>query len=303
MIKTFRLLTLLLLTSTIAFAQQNKNAGKSHFDKEKWVEYIEGNMPLIISVPHGGRIVVDTLPIRDCKGAITGVDGGTVELAKVIQHYFKTTYNLIPHIIISHIARKNVDQNRELANGATCGYDKNEKPWHTFHNWVDSALNLATANGKRAMYIDLHGHGHKNQRLEVGYNLGKAELRQILNGTYKEGEKYHSITNLLKRETELDFKEMIFGENAFGTFLVNNGIPATPSKQDLVPTKEELFFSGGDNTRRFTGEKYPNVFGLQIECDKTARSVAKRDETAKGIVEAVVQYMNRYADTKYKSVK
>ena len=301
--KILRLLMLLLLTSTIAFAQQKKNVTKIHFDKEKWVEYIEGNMPLVISVPHGGRVTIDTLPIRDCKDAITGVDGGTIELAKAIQDYFKKTHNVVPHIIISHIARKHVDQNREFENGAVCGYEKNEKPWHTFHNWVDSALNLATANGKRAMYIDLHGHGHKNQRLEIGYNITWGELNKILNGTFNNDQKYHSIRNLLKQENGLELKEMLFGDNAFGTLLVNNGIASTPSKQDLVPQKGEAFFSGGDNTRRFTGQKYPNVFGLQIECDRTARSETKRYDTAKSIAEAIVQYMDMYAKTQIKSLK
>ncbi|GAB1464179.1 hypothetical protein [Pedobacter sp. UBA4863] len=298
-----KLMLLLMLLTTAAAAQKSRKKLPVHFDAEKWVEYVEGDMPLVISVPHGGRVTVDSLPIRDCKGAITGVDGRTIELARDIQHYFKKTYNLVPHIIISHIARKHVDQNRELDNKATCGYEKNEKPWHTFHNWVDSALNLASSNGKRAMYIDLHGHGHKNQRLEIGYNLGKSELEKILDETYKHGSKYHSITNLLKQERGLNLKEAIFGEKAFGTFLVNNGVPATPSSQDLVPTKEELFFSGGDNTRRFTSEKYPNVFGLQIECDSSARSEAKRSNTAKGIAEAIVQYLNIYANTQIEAAK
>lgn len=155
---------LLLFISLPALAQ------KVHFDSERWVEYIEGNMPLVISVPHGGTVLVDSLPIRDCKGAVTVRDGNTIELSRAIQSYFKKNYSLIPHIIIIHIARKHVDQNRELKNGATCGNVGVEKPWYSFHNYVDSALNLATKGGQQAMYIDLHGHGHANKRLEIGYS-------------------------------------------------------------------------------------------------------------------------------------
>src|SRR5690606_35570105 len=144
----------------------------------------------------------------------------------------------------SHLSRKHVDQNRELENNATCGYKSNEKTWHTFHHWVDSALNLATANGNKAMYIDLHGHGHKNQRLEIGYNLTTTDLQDILAHKLNSNDKYHSLTNLLHKNKSLDFNEMIFGDNAFGTPLANNGIPATPSKQDLSPAQGEAFFSG-----------------------------------------------------------
>lgn len=288
---------LVLFISVTAVAQ------KVHFDNEKWVEYIAGNMPLVISVPHGGTVLVDSLPIRDCKGAVTVRDGNTIELSRAIQNYFKKNYNLIPHIIISHIARKHVDQNRELNNGATCGDVRVEKPWYSFHNYVDSALNLATKDGQRAMYIDLHGHGHANKRLEIGYNLDKYELANILADKFSESSKAHSLKNLLKLEKSIDFKAILFGEKAFGTFLVNNGVPATPSLQDLVATKDEAFFSGGDNTRRFTGTKYPNVFGLQIESDGVSRSTARRTAVAMGISESIVAYLNEYAKTNYKSTK
>lgn len=296
-VKGYKLALLLITISVSSLAQ------KVHFDDQKWVEYVEGNIPLVISVPHGGRITVDTLPFRDCKEASTVSDARTIELARAIQDYFNEKYNLTPHIIISHISRKHVDQNRELENGATCGHKSNEKPWHTFHNWVDSALNLATANGNRAMYIDLHGHGHKNQRLEVGYNLTTTDLQAILDNTFDSSTKYHSITNLLNLENSLNFKDMIFGENAFGTLLANRALPATPSKQDLVPAQGEAFFSGGDNTRRFTGKDYPNVFGLQIECNRDSRSDAQRKDTAKAISDAAVEYLNRYAKTNIQPVK
>lgn len=301
--KTLNLIILFVLTSVTGFAQQKASSPKIHFDNEKWTEYIEGNMPFVISVPHGGRLVVDTLPVRDCKGAVVVTDGNTIELARAIQDYFQKEYKLTPHIIISHLSRKHLDQNRELDNGATCGNKQVEKTWYAFHNFVDSALNLATIGGKKTMYIDLHGHGHKNQRLEIGYNLSKGELNDILSDNFDEKAKNHSLANLLKSQSSLNFKEIIFGDNAFGTFLVNNEVPATPSKQDLVPTKDEAFFSGGDNTRRFTGKKYPNVFGLQIESDGTARRTANRATTAKGISEAVVQYLNLYAKSQIKVLK
>ena len=297
----------LFLVCTFAFvyanAQQNPNVKKVHFDKEKWVEYIEGNMPLVISVPHGGTMVVDSLPIRNCKGAVGVRDGNTIELALAIQGYFQKTYHLTPHIIISHLSRKHLDQNREFENGASCGNKQVERPWYTFHNWVDSALNLATADGKKAMYIDLHGHGHKNQRLEVGYNLTKEELNRILNDNFNEKAKAHSLANLLKMDSSLNFKDLIFGDKAFGTILVNNGLAATPSKQDNVPAEEEAFFSGGDNTRRFTGKKYPNVFGLQIESNGAARKIENRAKTAKGIADAVVEYLNLYTKNEIKASK
>lgn len=295
--KRISLLAPLLLIGFITYAQKNPNAGKSHFDQEKWVEYIEGDIPLVISVPHGGRVSSEELAIRDCKGAITGVDGNTIELAMAIKNYFNKEYKVTPHIIISHIARKHVDQNRELENGAVCDNKQNEKPWYTFHNYIDSAIHIAQKDSKRAMYIDLHGHGHKNQRLEIGYNLDKNQLVALLENRFDINSRYHSLTNLMKMDKQLNINDMLFGDDAFGTYLVNNGIAATPSKQDLVAKNNELFFSGGDNTRRYTSKNYPNVFGLQIECNGQSRKVENRKNTAKSISLSIVQFMNKFGGT------
>lgn len=67
----------MLLLITQATIAQQKFVPKSHFDENKWIEYIEGNLPLVISVPHGGRITVDTIP--NCKGTVRVTDGNTVE--------------------------------------------------------------------------------------------------------------------------------------------------------------------------------------------------------------------------------
>jgi hypothetical protein len=298
--KKLKLLFILSLVSVFAFAQ---STSKSHFDQEKWVEYIEGNMPLVISVPHGGRVLSDSLAVRDCKDAITGVDGRTIELSLAIKKYFEQHYGRTPHIIISHIARKHVDQNRELNNGAVCSYTQNEKPWYSFHNYVDSAINLAKQTSKQVMYIDLHGHGHQNHRLEIGYNMSVEDLNELLKGEITLKSKAHSLTNLAKENKALDLKELTFGANAFGTYLVNNGLAATPSQQDLVPQAGEKFFSGGDNTRRYTGKNYPEVFGLQIECDPTTRALSNLNKSAKAITESIVTFLNRYAKTQLQPLK
>ncbi len=41
--------------------------------------------------------------------------------------------------------------------------------------------------------------------------------------------------------------------------------PLSPGKQDTDPLQDQKYFDGGYNTKRYTSEAYPNVFGLQIE--------------------------------------
>lgn len=289
--KLIKLTLLLFLISGFAYAQKWE-AGKTYTDDEKWTEFIVGDLPLIISVPHGGAV---TLPdaLRDCKGAVTVTDSRTIELAKEIEKAFLAKYNARPYIIISNISRKNVDQNRDMSEG-TCGNKAMEKPWNQFHDYIDTALALATKKFGKAIYIDLHGHGHTKQRLEVGYLLKADELRDLDAKDKKKAAK-SSVANLLASDESLDLEQLLVGPNAFGTLMAQQGIDAVPSKQDKAPLEEDKYFNGGYNTQRYTSSKYPNVFGWQIESHfKGVRDAEGRPAFAKALVDVMGSYFKTY---------
>jgi hypothetical protein len=264
---------------------------KVYFDQENWTEYIEGNMPLVISVPHAGSTLAKNLPLRGCKGAVTVTDGNTMELAREIQKAFEQKYQLTPHIVICHLSRKNVDQNRAMDEG-TCGNAMMEKPWKQFHNYIDTALAIAVKKYGNAMYIDLHGHGHPNQRLELGYIFKKEHLMDLENTLKTDSLAYTSSLNNLLNDKKLDLKNLLIGDMAFGTLMANRGIPAVPSKQDKAPKDDEKFFAGGYNTVRYTSSVYPKVFGFQIETNyKGVRDPAGRPLFATAFANSVVDYL------------
>ena len=49
--------------------------------------------------------------------------------------------------------------------------------FRTYHGWIDDALESEMARGatRGAFLVDLHGHGHPHNFIELGYGL-KAEL-------------------------------------------------------------------------------------------------------------------------------
>lgn len=241
-------------------------AGDIRFDENKWTEVIVGNMPLVISVPHGGMTYPEEIPDREGKGIVTVLDSRTIETARAIQSAFIETFNKSPFIIISHISRKKVDQNREIEE-ATNGNELAKIAWHNFHSSIDTALAAAERFGT-VTFIDLHGHGHPNQRLELGYLLTKNDLEKAFNDEgLEELSTAFSLKNILSTKSDANVKDLLFGEKAFGSLIRDNGIPATPSFQDPHPVDQEAFFAGGYNTSRYTGEDYPNVYGWQIECN------------------------------------
>jgi hypothetical protein len=294
--KFIKLTLSLILISIFAFAQRWE-AGKTYTDDEKWTEFIVGDLPLIISVPHGGAINLPDVGTRDCKGAVTVTDTRTIELVKEIEKAFLAKYNARPYIIICNLSRKNVDQNREMEEG-TCGNKAMEKPWNQFHNYIDTAVALATKKFGKAIYIDLHGHGHIKQRLELGYTISADELRDLDAKNNKVASK-SSVANILASDKSLDLEQLLIGNNAFGTLIANEGFNAVPSKQDKAPLEEDKYFNGGYNTRRYTSAQYPNVFGWQIESNyKGVRDAEGRPAFAKAFAEVMGDYFKTYLKIK-----
>ncbi|WP_157960832.1 hypothetical protein [Nubsella zeaxanthinifaciens] len=286
----------LMLVSAFAFAQKWE-VGKTYTDDEKWTEFVVGDLPIVISVPHGGAINLPDVGTRDCKGAVTVTDTRTIELVKEIEKAFLAKYKARPYIIICNLSRKNIDQNREMEEG-TCGNKAMEKPWNQFHNYIDTAIALATKKFGKAIYIDLHGHGHTKQRFELGYTISADELRDLDAKNTKVAAK-SSVANILASDKSLDIEQLLIGSNAFGTLIANEGFSAVPSKQDKAPLEEDKYFNGGYNTRRYTSTQYPNVFGWQIESNyKGVRDAEGRPAFAKAFAEVMGDYFKTYLKIK-----
>jgi hypothetical protein len=290
-----KLLLAFFLITTLFTQAQNWTAGKIFSDPENWTEFRVGNIPLVITVPHGGSIALDSIPDRTCPDAVTVRDNNTKELALEIEAEFMKQYGVRPFIVICNLSRKEVDQNREIELG-TCGNNAMRKPWNTFHDYTDTAIALATKQFGGCLYIDLHGHGHPIQRLELGYLLKESDLQEFKTDISVEPSAARSsLQNLVKNSNgKLNFKMLMIGSNAFGTMMANEGIPAIPSQQDIAPNAGEKYFNGGYNTNRYTSSKYPNCFGWQIETNyKGVRDAKGIPVFARAFVKVIPEFLKQ----------
>jgi hypothetical protein len=91
-------------------------------------DYIVGDIPVVISVPHGGADYV-AYPFTTHIGTLTG-DAYTIQLATAIQIAFQNTYGKKPHVIISKLYRCYLDPCRDPGKHATDGYFyREQKLW------------------------------------------------------------------------------------------------------------------------------------------------------------------------------
>lgn len=263
--------------------------------------YYPGNMPLVISVPHGGTWNLTEIKDRDCEGAVTVTDRETKELAFEISDALAKYHGMRPYLIVCNITRKDVDQNRDIDEG-TCGNPEMAKPWYTFHEYVDSALAEAVRKFGNCLYIDLHGHGHPEQRLEIGYLITDKKLTAFYEQSMILSDRSTSLGNLLVRKEVSPLREWLYGERSFGTLMASKGFPSVPSLQDPFPKEGEKYFNGGYNTKRYTGPAYPNVFGWQIESNyRGVRDPKGRPAFAMAFGDVITTFLRQFSFVKMPS--
>ncbi len=266
-----KLVLVALLFSSLFFklSGQSYTPGQSYFGTNGYVEYLAGNLPIILTAPHGGLLSPASIPDRDCVGCSTVNDFNTQELARAFAEAIHARTGCWPHIIFNKLHRRKLDANRDLPEAAD-GNPQAAIAWGEFHAFVEASKNQLLPNFGKGFYIDLHGHGHSIQRLELGYLLSKTELQladSVLNGPIYVNQS--SIRHLANNNgMDLTHAELLNGSLSLGTLLAERGYPATPSESDPYPDIDEDYFNGGYNTARHSSYPGGTLDGLQIECNR-----------------------------------
>lgn len=267
------ILTILLFVNSGLLSQTSFVPGKSYFGRKNYIEYIAGNLPIIISAPHGGSLTPSEIPDRTC-GDETVTDSYTANLAMEIKDAIFQITGCYPHVIICQLKRTKLDANRDLPEAA-CGNEFAEIAWNEFHDYIDSAKIDVIAKSGKGLYIDLHGHGHAIQRLELGYMLTATQLRYsdvtLNTTTYKN---LSSILNLINSNIlNLSHAELLRGMKSLGTLFAAKGFPSVPSIDDPYPLVGQTYFSGGYNTLVHGSKTEGTIDGIQIECNQDVRFI------------------------------
>ncbi len=200
-------------------------------DTRNYIEYIPGNLPIIISAPHGGIQQSgqtiggifypdndSSLPDRSC-GTNERDDNTDILVREIQKEIFELT-GCYAHVIINNLHRSKLDPNREI-NEATCGNANAADHWTAFHGFIDQASASVEANWGKGLYIDLHGQSHSVPRIEAGYNITADELNSsnlnaasIINKS--------TIRNLVNNNlNNLTHEQLIRGNNSLGEMFQN----------------------------------------------------------------------------------
>tara|TARA_B110000027_G_scaffold40730_1_gene44973 strand:- start:260 stop:1180 length:921 start_codon:yes stop_codon:yes gene_type:complete len=276
---------------------QNDDLVESEILWDDYVIFKTGNIPLLIIAPHGGDLKPQWLDDRNCENSKIVQDQYTLEIALQIEQELNTL-GFQPFLVLSKMHRIKIDLNRSLET-ALCK-DKSAMPlWVVFHNQIDIFRNEISSSYGRGLVIDLHGQSHPEQRIELGYLLNGQMLRDFeANSTDYSNQA--SIKSLISNNPQqVNFEQLIIGDNSLGTLLEFKGFDAVPSNSDQAPLEHQLFFSGGHNTINYGSRDSGSIDAIQVELNREGlrSEIEDRERFASVFSNILVDFLTiHYAD-------
>ena len=263
-------------------------SGDSYFGRNQYIEYLAGDLPVVVSAPHGGDLRPSEIPDRT-QGVLTR-DMNTRDLALRVRKALWDRTGSYPHIVISHLHRSKLDPNRFIDEAAQ-GSLEAERAWWEFQTYIEAAEAWVEEEFGEGLYFDLHGHGHEIQRLELGYLLSATDLANSDERLTSLSLAERSSVRALSSKPGVDFPELIRGPGSLGSLFEARGFPAVPSQSQPDPGSNP-YFSGGHNTLVHGSRDGGTVSGVQIECNFNGvrDNGANRDAFAEALADLLMEF-------------
>ncbi len=284
-------LFLLLAAACSLSGAAEREIGVPVFGSQQYTEYVPGDLPLVISSPHGGALKPDT--VADRTYGVRTADANTQDLARRIAAEVKKVTGKQTTLVISHLHRSKLDPNREIKEAAQ-GNKTAEKVWGEYHAYIEEALQATVKRHGIAFFIDLHGQSHADVRVELGYLHDASSYAR--NADELNSAKFiqsGSLALIKKLNPGLDYPALLSGPESLGALLEQRGFRATPSPRMPVPS--EPYYKGGYTVARHVPSN-PQVCGLQIEANlvRLRDTPEGRQRFAEALVSALEVYFPRF---------
>jgi len=251
------------------------------------IQYYEGNIPLILSAPHGGEVTPDN--IKDRSSGVFDWDDYTLDLTQEIVNEFYIQTKKIPYAVIGEISRKKVDLNRQR--DVSYEDEKAKVIYDEFHHLIQKSEKECDRKFAKGLYIDIHGQSHPKAYIEFGYLLFNDVLK-LADEHLEEHQHQTSIRTLYKFSSE-SFLEQLKGQNSLGSLMCKEGYDSIPSIKIPYAT-DGNYFEGAYDTIRYSSLQGGNISGIQVEFPyKNIRDTKEhRQKCAKAFVKSIIKFID-----------
>jgi len=231
---------------------------------EEYIEVRPGTLPIILTVPHGGTLKPDNVLAR--RYGVTGIDSNTIPLAEIIIEELAARFGGKPHAIISRLSRSKLDPNREIGEAAQ-GDPTAIAAWHRFHDSAQKACDTVMKKNGVGLLLDIHGHHHLDQRVELGYMV-KGDILKHSDAELNADAALIASTCIrdLDKRSPQSFAELVRGPQSLGGLLEYRGFRCLPSPTKASPAFMAGYFSGVYDVAAHGSCNGGTVSAIQVEC-------------------------------------
>ncbi len=255
------------------------SAAAQTYATNEFLQVQRGELPIIITAPHGGSLAIPGVPkrlgpeVERTSGKfVTGQDGRTLELATATAKRVEEITGKKPYLVAMKAHRQYVDPNRPEKEGVE--HEKARVVHAAFHGQVREfvdELRKQFPNG--ALLLDIHGQASSADTIFRGTQNGTTVMKMV--------EKHGAVA--------------FTGEQSVLGYLATKGIKISPPNTPPGTPPETKSFGGGYDVRTYGSHMTNGVDAIQLEFGASFRMDAKkREETAKALAEAIKAYTEKY---------
>jgi N-formylglutamate amidohydrolase len=231
-----------------------------------------GDLPIILTAPHGGSSPIPGVKPRTNDAATTVQDSRTFELATEAAKRIEELLGRKPYVVAAQFHRRFLDVNRPEADALE---SNDAKPvYAAFHSQVkEFVTEIRKKYPHGALLLDIHG-----QKKDV-----TTIHRGTQNGT--------TVMKMLERQGLAAFT----GTNSILGHMAVTGITVFPPNTPPGKPAEEKGYGGGYIVRTYGSHKDDGIDAIQLEFGTSLRDASVvRTKTAPALAEAVQRYYNAF---------
>lgn len=268
-----------LVSQPLVSVAQEKSLVDQPLQTQQFVETQVGDLPIILSAPHGGNGELPGVPVRKGEGMetggagfFTGRDSGTEELAHAVADAIERQFHGRPYLVISKVHRRYLDPNRP----ADIAYeDSKVKPiYDHYHAALAEYCAQVTERFHAGVLLDIHGQGSRRDTVFRGTKNGLtvSSLRDRFGDLAHSGPK--SLFGLLQSRGWTVYPANLSGE--------------------VTTAKEQSGFTGGYIVQTYGSHKARPIDAMQLEFGAEYRVASQRNQTAQVLADALAEYATNY---------
>ncbi|KAL6055610.1 N-formylglutamate amidohydrolase [Balamuthia mandrillaris] len=270
--------------------------GTITYGHRNFTTYVEGSLPVILLVPHGGWMQPEDIPDRT-KG-ITEEDSNTQALAGYMVEAFVKRTGRHPWVVYSNLHRSKLDANRDKEEAAQ-GNPEAEKVWEEMHDHVLEVKRIMTERWGYGQLFDIHGQSNPLARTELGYAISNQALNSPDNELDSLSNVNGSSVRALATSINAPFSQLIRGPKSLGALLQAKGRAAIPSPEYPGPG-DHFYFNGNWGIRHYGSSENGTINAIQAETHRTVRIGVDASVTklfAQDFVDAAIEWFDEWYPT------